>query len=712
MAFLRSYSATFEQTTFAQAAVTRWRFNEGAGTTALDSVDALDGNYQTGAAPGAAGSIGDGAASFDGSTGFVLVETLSGTITVSAFGDSLMDGDGFQASPDQFSPGLQAALEARGLDATVIERAENGQRTGDALNPGNDSLFTVAEVTADDPDVVILELGTNDALIEINPGTVEANLREIIADLQAGGVDQILLAGAFGFYPNRPAGRPTGYDTVAERDAFEGVYAQIAGDTPGVTLLNGVDGDKFLGGARIENGATTIQGGVLDSANSSLRTGDGLHPNAAGIDFIVPRLVPQTIALGAAAGVVNEPLLLANGAFEMWFTLDELGQEQTLISKNSAGQGTGGQVAVLVRPDGVLTFALGSETTDLLVNTDPGAVQAGEATHLVANFGTDGMHVFINGEEASVTGNGIDHSGGLIGNFEQLVIGAATSSSTPGTIDAVSQFFDGTIDEFGIYDRALSAGEVEQLFDGGQFGTTVVGTAKSDDVIGGDDDEDLRGAGGNDLIEGNGGDDVLRGAGGADDLLGAAGNDRLLGGGGADDLRGGPGDDALRGMGGHDLIIGSSGDDLLQGGGGKDTLGGSGGADELFGERSNDALSGGAGDDLLNGGPGRDTLTGGPGSDTFQIDRISHGLDKIRDFEDGPGGDVLDLSAVLSFGGADDFNDFVRLDETGNSTRVEVNADGAGSDFRAVFNLRGTTGLDIATLLDDGNVRLEPPPTS
>ena len=86
MAILHSYSATFAQNGLASSAVTRWRFNEDAGSaTALDGVDALDGSYLAGADPGDAGSIGDGAARFDGATGRVLVShTLSGTITVSA----------------------------------------------------------------------------------------------------------------------------------------------------------------------------------------------------------------------------------------------------------------------------------------------------------------------------------------------------------------------------------------------------------------------------------------------------------------------------------------------------------------------------------------------------------------------------------------------------------------------------------------------------
>ena len=86
MAILRSYSATFQLNGLANSAVTRWRFNEDAGAaTAVDSVDALDGSYLAAAAPGATGSIGDGAARFDGETGLVLVDrTLSGTITVAA----------------------------------------------------------------------------------------------------------------------------------------------------------------------------------------------------------------------------------------------------------------------------------------------------------------------------------------------------------------------------------------------------------------------------------------------------------------------------------------------------------------------------------------------------------------------------------------------------------------------------------------------------
>ena len=162
-------------------------------------------------------------------------------------------------------------------------------------------------------------------------------------------------------------------------------------------------------------------------------------------------------------------------------------------------------------------------------------IVAGEPTHLVANFGADGMHLFVNGAEVASDG----YTGGLLGNFEQLVIGAESGNSTPSTVDSLVSFFDGTLDEFAVYDRALNGGEIQQLFDSGDLGRILVGTAAADEIIGGSDREDLRGGGGEDLLAGRGGDDTLRGGGGDDDLRGGAGNDKLFGGRGADSMFGG-----------------------------------------------------------------------------------------------------------------------------------------------------------------------------
>ena len=229
MAILRSYSAAFEQNGFANSAVTRWRFNEDAGTTtALDSVDALDGNYRAGANPGDLGTIGDGAARFDGTTGRVLVsDTLSGTITVAAFGDSLVVNTGIQDTLQRYVPELEAALEARGLSANVLPHGVSG-------NTSTQGLARIQNVIDDSPDVAIVEFGTNDARAQTPLNTVEDNLSAIDGGLQNAGIE-VLLTGTFGFFPGLATNQ--GYATELERDAFEAIFQTVATDL-GADLLD------------------------------------------------------------------------------------------------------------------------------------------------------------------------------------------------------------------------------------------------------------------------------------------------------------------------------------------------------------------------------------------------------------------------------------------------------------------------------------------
>jgi Ca2+-binding RTX toxin-like protein len=332
MATLRSYTASFEQTALASAAVTRYRFNEEAGSTdALDSIGGLDGSYELGAAPGAAGSIGDGAASFDGATGLVLVDS-----------------------------------------------------------------------------------------------------------------------------------------------------------TPSGTILE-----------------------------------------------------------------------LENGSIELWFAPDSTGGEQMLFSKNLPGGPSAGDIEILLTGDMVATGMQSASSTFAVAG---GSVPAGADLHVVFNFGAGGMQLFVNGEPVD---NNADFTGGLVGNVEDLGIGARVDGGLP---------FEGVIDEVAVYDRALTTDEIQQLFEGGEFGSTVIGTAAADTLIGGSDAEELRG---------RGGDDVVRGGAGDDDLFGGQGGDKLRGGNDDDLMRGGAGDD------------------------------------DLFGSQGRDELRGGGGGDRLNGGSGKDLLTGGTGSDTF-----------------------------------------------------------------------------------------------
>lgn len=163
------------------------------------------------------------------------------------------------------------------------------------------------------------------------------------------------------------------------------------------------------------------------------------------------------------------------------------------------------------------------------------------------------------------------------------------------------QYFSGRIDDVGIYNRVLTAGEIAAIWgspvDCQGLEATMTGTSGNDFLVG---------TSGNDIIFGLDGDDLIHGLGGNDILCGGAGNDFLLGGTGNDQLFGEDGDDDL---------LGGLGEDRLWGGAGNDTLLGNVDGDWLFGEDGRDQLLAGLGDDLLSGGPGPDTLFGGTGMD-------------------------------------------------------------------------------------------------
>lgn len=685
MAVLQSYSAT----TAALAPLAQWRFNESSGSALVDSADGLDGTYQGGVAFGASGPVGaDGAVRFGGGGSFAVVQSASGgdfTVELAAFGDSLVAGFGLRAASNFLNARLEAALDARGLDSTVTAFGQNGQTTGQALNATQGVINSA-------PDVAIMVLGTNDALNgrDISPATTEANLRTMIGRFEAANIE-VLLTGTFGLWPNETFNKP-GFELTANpagnAAAFEAIFPRLAAEFD-LELFN------------------PYHGNTLDVA--ALNQGDGVHPNAAGVSQIAQRMVPQAMLAAAASGSLqapNEPLLLANGTIGAWFNADDVSARQGLFSKDAQGQGTGGHLSAAIQ-NGAVSVGLEGLTGGAFVR---GNVEAGSDTHLVFTFGAGGMQLFINGVLVDSDGftGGLDIGVDGLGNFEPLVIGALIDGSPNHSAGTPANSFRGVFDELAVYDSALTADQIRQLFEAGERGGTLMGTAENDTLLGGADDETLRGAAGDDDLQGGGGDDLLKGGGGNDLLAGGAGDDTLLGGGGLDDLRGEIGNDVLEGRVGADTLTGGAGDDHLRGNKGPDSISGEDGADQIFGDKGVDTIDGGPGDDLIDGGAGADLLSGGSGADRFVIAKLGDGVDRIEDFERGPAGDVLDLGSVLSGFQPDKSqpSDFIRLDPSAGDTTIEVNADGAGADFIAVATLLGVSGANVDQLVAAGNLEL------
>ena len=179
------------------------------------------------------------------------------TPEVLAFGDSITAGFGLPAN-EAFPARLEARLRDQGIAVHVINAGNSGDTTAAGLARLDWSL-------ADKPDVVILELGANDALRGIDPATVRANLEAMISRIQASGA-KLLLTGMVA---------PPNWGEDYRRE-FDRIYPELA-QAHGVALY------PFL-----------LDGVAMDAR---LNQPDGRHPNERGVAVLVDHIAPLVARL-------------------------------------------------------------------------------------------------------------------------------------------------------------------------------------------------------------------------------------------------------------------------------------------------------------------------------------------------------------------------------------------------------------------------------
>lgn len=173
-------------------------------------------------------------------------------VKIAVLGDSLAAGYGI--TPEQAFPvRLEAALKAQGRTVTILNQGVSGDTTAGGLD-------RLDWMLADKPDIVLVELGGNDALRGIDPAVTEKNLAAIIEKLQAAHVT-VWLAGMM-------APRNLGSDYVT---AFDGIYKRLA--------------DKY----KVPLYPFILDGVAQDPA---LNQADGLHPNPKGAEIVADHLLP------------------------------------------------------------------------------------------------------------------------------------------------------------------------------------------------------------------------------------------------------------------------------------------------------------------------------------------------------------------------------------------------------------------------------------
>jgi acyl-CoA thioesterase I len=186
-------------------------------------------------------------ASLLASTGGGSAQTKA--IRIAAFGDSLSAGYGLPQRAAFFSV-LERELKAKNLNVVVENAAVSGDTATDRLD------WSIQDGT----DLVIVELGANDALRGIDPKVTEAALDQILTRLKERKM-AVVLTGMLAPPNNGPDyGR-----------AFNGIFARLA-EKHGVPLY-----PFFLEGV---------------AGNPKLNLPDGIHPTAEGIEVIVKGILP------------------------------------------------------------------------------------------------------------------------------------------------------------------------------------------------------------------------------------------------------------------------------------------------------------------------------------------------------------------------------------------------------------------------------------
>lgn len=173
-------------------------------------------------------------------------------IRIVVLGDSLAAGLGL-AEADAFPAVVERRLRNDGYSVDVVNAGVSGDTSAGGLS-------RVDWVLQQPTDILVVELGGNDALRGQDLENVEANLREIVRRGLAAGARVVLLG----------MDVPTNYGPDYSRE-FSEIYARIAE----------------------EEGATLVPAFVREvGMNPSLLQADGLHPTVEGQRRLAAKLVP------------------------------------------------------------------------------------------------------------------------------------------------------------------------------------------------------------------------------------------------------------------------------------------------------------------------------------------------------------------------------------------------------------------------------------
>ncbi|WP_245276337.1 SGNH/GDSL hydrolase family protein [Methylocapsa aurea] len=195
------------------------------------------------------------------------------TVRILAIGSSSTSGVGAPSNGKSYSSQLEQILEhaLKGVDIEIINRGVTGEvaeTTAERVK---------SEVVINRPDLVLWQLGTNDALARIDPGDFEATVRSTIGWLKENRIDVVLVGQQ---YTTRFA-RDANYSAI--RDSLQRIAAE-----ENILYVRRYDAMRFIAKAH---------------ANLELMSRDNFHLNDLGYQCMAEHVAHAVIVSLFVKGV-------------------------------------------------------------------------------------------------------------------------------------------------------------------------------------------------------------------------------------------------------------------------------------------------------------------------------------------------------------------------------------------------------------------------